>query len=203
MKWKLPKKVFKRERKLVFHILVFFSIDVIVIVGWIPVSLSLSCFVYSWKLKIFRRIINSESFRGKWNRIANPAANQSELKEKTQTHTTRIGFVWRAQKTPLLYLSSIFGVCFLHCLCVNRDGSVINFQRFNINNGCSYSWLLSGQIEILKSFGPLQPAVTSYSISTIWCAVNGDVSFVRSSCVCSLEHILLICPHKTTIEGII
>lgn len=42
---------------------------------------------------------------------------------------------------------------------LEQSGSVINLQRFNTNNGCRYSWLLSGQIVLLKSFGPFQPAV--------------------------------------------
>lgn len=41
------------------------------------------------------------------------------------------------------------------------------FATLQYKQCCRYSWLLSGQIVLLKSFGPLQPAVTSYWISTI------------------------------------
>lgn len=46
-------------------------------------------------------------------------------------------------------------------------GSVINLQRFNINNGCRYSCLISGQYEIFVLLVPFKPAVTSYWIPTI------------------------------------
>lgn len=173
---KLPKSESKKKTFFAcFRFSRWLSLSPCIIRVWWADDEFVDLFVYLCGNWIFRQIINTPGYRCCFSNFLfrhcsqththTPSSAKLGNEEKESRNRNRI-CTWCAHEKPFpldeLYCcgdkvrhSPFYSTLGMEIrrnrLSLQQIGSVINLQRFNINKGCRYSWLFSGQVVLFES----------------------------------------------------